>query len=92
MATKQTPERDEPQQRIDREGRDARIRQAVIHLLGRPVGLQLVQVRPLWDNLFRINIFIGMDATSAKIAHSYFVRTDTSGNIIESTPTIGALK
>jgi hypothetical protein len=86
MSTKQ--EHDESQQGKEREGRNARIRQRVIHTLGQPDGLHAVQVRPLWGDHYRVNVLVGADATSARIAHSYFVEADAEGNIVESTPKI----
>jgi len=86
MSTKQEQNREEHK---EREGRDARIRQRVIRTLGPPAAFQAVHVRALWEDHYRINVFIGVDALSAKIAHSYFVQADVDGNIIESSPKIG---
>ena len=60
----------------------------VMSTLGRPPDLHSVQVRPLWEDYYRVNIFVGVDAASAKVANSYFLVTDDEGNIIASTPTI----
>ena len=60
----------------------------VIHALGKPGDLLQVQVRPLWENYYRANVFIGKDATSAHIADSYFLTADGDGNILTSTPKI----
>jgi hypothetical protein len=54
-------------------------------------NLQAVQVRPLWEQHYRVNVFIGADLLSAKIAHSYFVEADPDGNIVRSTPLIPGL-
>ena len=35
-----------------------------------------------------MNVFIGENAGSAKIANSYFVTADSDGNIVESIPRI----
>lgn len=90
MTTKPEREqgRDERVGRPDGVGRDARILQRVMHALGRHGRPYAVQVRPLWENHYRVNVFIGADATSARIAHSYFVEADAEGNIIESTPNL----
>jgi hypothetical protein len=72
------------------EGRNSLIGKQVIHTLGRPEGLLGVQVRPLWQDHYRVNVLVGADAASAIIAHSYFVEADVDGNIIESTPKIAA--
>jgi len=42
--------------------------------------LHKVQVRRLWDDHYRVNVLIGEDAASAKIANSYFVEADGDGN------------
>ena len=70
------------------ECRNTLIGEQVIHTLGQPDGLQRVQVRPLWEDHYRVNVLVGADAASAMIAHSYFVEADADGNIIESTPKI----
>jgi hypothetical protein len=64
------------------------IANSVMHALGQPGDLHRVQVRPLWQDHFRVNVLIGGDAVSAKIAHSYFLVADSAGNIIASTPKI----
>ena len=88
MSIKRERELDEHQERQERESRNARIGQRVIQTLGRPDGLQGVQVRPLWEDHYRVNVFVGADAASVKITSSYFVEADADGNIIESTPKI----
>jgi hypothetical protein len=64
------------------------IGEQVMHTLGEPGDLLKVQVRVLWENHYRVNIFIGGDAASARIADSYFVKAGSDGNIVESTPRI----
>ena len=71
-----------------RETLNALIGQQVMHTLGEPDGLHRVQVRPLWENHYRVNVFVGVDAASTQVAHSYFLVADGDGNIIASTPTI----
>jgi hypothetical protein len=56
--------------------------------LGRPEALYRVEVRPLWDGRYRVNVFIGKDATSTRLAHSYFLVTDADGKILASDPGI----
>src|SRR5262245_55442572 len=60
----------------------------VIHTLGQPGHLHEVQVRHLWEDRYRVNILVGLDAASAKVAHSYFLVADSDGNIVASTPKI----
>jgi len=74
-----------------REAQNALIGEQVIHTLGRPDGLHDLQVRRLWEDHYRVNVFIGADAASAKIANSYFVKSDSDGNIVRSSPKITKL-
>jgi hypothetical protein len=60
----------------------------VLDALGQPGGLLRTQVRPLWQDHYRANVFVGVDAASAKIVHSYFLVVDSAGTIIASTPKI----
>jgi hypothetical protein len=60
----------------------------VLRLLGEPAGLHAVQVRGLWQGHYRVNVLVGPDAASAKIAHSYFLVADPEGAILASTPEI----
>lgn len=66
----------------------AAVGRQVLTLLGSPDQLHRVQVRRLWDNYCRVNVFTGLDAASARVAHSYFLLADGDGNILESTPVI----
>jgi hypothetical protein len=68
--------------------RDSLIEGQVMLALGHPNGLHRVQVRSLWEHRYRVNVLIGPDAVSAKVAHSYFLITDGRGTVIASTPTI----
>ena len=47
-----------------------------------------MQVRPLWENYYRVNVLVGNDLASARIANSYFLVADNDGNITASTPKI----
>jgi hypothetical protein len=67
---------------------NALIGEQLIHTLGAPGDLLKVQVRRLWANKYRVNIFVGVDVVTAKVAHSYFLSVDANGNIMESTPKI----
>jgi hypothetical protein len=64
------------------------IRQQVLHDLGEPAGLLRVQVRPLWGAYYRVNVFVGEDAASATIPHSYFVESDADGNVLDASPKV----
>jgi hypothetical protein len=67
---------------------NALIGEQVMHTLGEPGNLLKVQVRPLWENFYRVNFFIGSDTAFAKISNSYFVQAESDGNIVASTPKI----
>jgi hypothetical protein len=71
-----------------RETRDLLVGEQVVHALGKPCGLLKLQVRELWEGHYRVNVFTGTDAASARVAHSYFLVADGDGNIIASTPKI----
>jgi hypothetical protein len=91
MSTKQERiERAEQKLEAER-SREAAIRKNVIHDLGRPMDLQEVQVRPLWENNYRVNVFVGTGAASAKVAHSFFLTADANGEVLASTPAITRL-
>jgi hypothetical protein len=67
---------------------NAVIGKQVIHALGEPGGRHQVQVRHLWNDCYRVNVLVGEDAQSARIAHSYFIVTDDAGTVLTATPTI----
>jgi|SRR5579871_2308465 len=60
----------------------------IVQTLGRPAALLRVEVRHLWEKHYRVNVFVGADATSSRIAHSFFLSTDEEGAIIASAPAI----
>jgi hypothetical protein len=91
MPTKQQREQDRDLEQHKSETLQALIEEQVLHKLGRPVGLRNVQVRRLWENRYRVNVLIGENAVSAKIANSYFVRADSDGNIVDSNPVMTKL-
>jgi hypothetical protein len=64
------------------------IAKQIIHTLGSPDDLLQVQVRPLWEDRYRVNVFVGADIVSGKVAHSYFLTADGEGTIMRSTPKI----
>src|SRR4051812_17926046 len=76
------------QQGQDRWSLEALVRERVLHDLGEPPGLQRVQVRQLWDRYYRVNVFVGPDAVSSKVAHSFFLEADGNGTILDSMPAI----
>jgi hypothetical protein len=70
---------------------NAVIGQHVVAALGRPAHLREVQVRPLWDNCYRVNVLVGAAANAVTVAHSFFVVADTNGNILDATPKLNRL-
>jgi hypothetical protein len=51
--------------------------------------VERVDVRRLWEDHYRVNVFVGEDAVTSRICQSYFLVTDGSGNILSSTPRMG---
>jgi hypothetical protein len=66
----------------------ALIAEQVIHHLGEPKNLIQVQVRRLWEDRYRANVFVGAGITSATIVNSYFLVCDSNGKIIDAKPDI----
>lgn len=87
MPTKQQPEQTDQKKQESRQA-EATIGERVLRALGRPGDLQKVDVRRLWEDHYRVNVFVGADVASTKVAHSYFLVTDGAGSILESTPNI----
>ena len=64
------------------------IREQVIHALGKPMDLRSVQVRKVWDDHYRVNVIVGVNAGSVRVANSYFLVIDSDGSLITATPKI----
>jgi hypothetical protein len=60
----------------------------LLQALGRPAILHRVEVRHLWEDHYRANVYVGADAVSMRVAHSFFVVVDKDGNILASVPHI----
>src|SRR5437764_123912 len=88
MPAKQHEEMPKEQKNQERQQVNAAIGRHVMNALGQPGDLHRVHVRQLWEDRYRVNILVGTDASSVKIAHSYFLVTDGSGNIVASEPKI----
>jgi hypothetical protein len=86
MSTNQQGKQHRDQEKQERDELNAIIGKLVMATLGLAGDLHKVQVRRLWGNYYRVNILVGPDAASAKVADSYFLKMDGDGNIIESTP------
>ncbi|MBI3410918.1 MAG: hypothetical protein HY040_21500 [Planctomycetes bacterium] len=88
MQTTRELERAKEMERHKREALNSLVGEQVIHILGAPGDLLSVQVRPLWGTNYRVNVFVGVAITYARLIHSFFLVTDGEGNILESTPKI----
>jgi hypothetical protein len=91
MVRKQQEKQPSTPAREENEGRERLeilLRKNVIRSLGQPTNLHHVQIRELWDHHYRVNIVVGADAASIRIAHSFFLLSDSDGNVVESTPRI----
>jgi hypothetical protein len=64
------------------------IREQVIHALGTPIDLRKVQVRKVWKDHYRVNVIVGVNAGSVRVANSYFLTIDSDGGLIAATPEI----
>jgi hypothetical protein len=91
MPTEQRREQPKDLERDKRETLHAVIGEQLLYTLGSPGDLLKVQVRPLWGNRFRANVYVGVDAAAAKLAHSFFLEADGDGNILASVPKITRL-
>ncbi len=91
MTTTQKRQQHEQHKDMERQGQEtlkALIEEQVIHALGKPGDLLKVRVQLLWENCYRVNVFVGEDPACARIADSYFVEVHSDGNISTSTPKI----
>ena len=89
MATKPAqPDEEARDQALRAERQAAVITAFVMRALGRPPDLFRVTVARLWGNHFRVNVQTGTDVVSARIAHSYFLAVDESGQVLTSDPAI----
>ena len=71
------------------------IEEQVITKLGKPTELNFIRSSNVFDNRWRIDVWCYFDSTatimstkSSNIKHSYFIRVDEHGKIINSSPEI----
>lgn len=64
------------------------IREQLIHAIGTPINLRNVQVRKVWNHHYRVNVIVGVNAGSLRIANSYFLKIDNDGSLVAATPKI----
>ena len=57
----------------------------VLRALGK-AGKGRVEVRPLWEGYYRVNVVVGDGPGCVTIPHSYFLKADGAGNVLESSP------
>src|SRR3954464_4071123 len=88
MQTKEQTPQHGGQGKEEHQQRQGAIRNQVLRTLGQPVGLYRVQVQRLWEGHSRGNVVLGRDPVSARIARSYFLVTDSDGEIIASAPAL----
>jgi hypothetical protein len=88
MPTKQQDGRPAEAEAGGHERQKAALAGRVLHALGQTDVPRRVDVRRLWDGHFRVNVLVGEDAASVRIAHSFFVVADGDGAILASTPQI----
>jgi hypothetical protein len=82
---------EQPKDELEKEKRETLnnlIREQVIHALGMPIELRNVQVRKVWDDHYRVNVIVGENAGSVRVANSYFLEIDSNGSLIAATPKI----
>ena len=80
-------------ERTEQEGQEAGLLEAVVRDkvmsdLGSPPGPHRVRVKCLWAGRYRVNVFVGGDAASLKVAHSYFLEADGDGKVLACTPAV----
>ena len=60
----------------------------VLSALGRPKEPHRIQARCVWGDFYRVNLFVGPDTASFKVAHSFFLHADGDGKILTSSPMV----
>jgi hypothetical protein len=88
MTTTLQRDRDEELRRDMRDTLNDLIGEQVVQSLGTPDDLLKVQVRRVGSDRYRVNVFVGKDATSGRVADSFFLTADGEGNILTSSPEI----
>ncbi|QDV35579.1 hypothetical protein [Tautonia plasticadhaerens] len=88
MTTALQRDRDDELRRDVRDSLDGLIGELVVHSLGKPDDLLRVQVRRVGSDRYRVNVFVGKDFLTGRIADSFFVTADGEGNILDSSPEI----
>ncbi len=84
----QTEQPKDEMKREERERMNNLISEQVIKALGKPVDLRNVQVRKVWKDHYRVNVIVGPNAGSVRIANSYLLEVDGEGSLISAIPKI----
>ena len=64
------------------------VAEGVLGRLGEPGGLHRVQVKPVYGDKYRVNVYVRADSASYRVAHSYLVSADGDGRVLASSPAI----
>ncbi|HKI30655.1 MAG TPA: hypothetical protein VKA46_02095 [Gemmataceae bacterium] len=88
MATKDQEKRPADQVKHEAEQLNGLIGSHVLRALGQAGDPPRLQVRRLWAGHYRVNVLVGADPASARVASSYFLVVDGEGNILTSSPKI----
>jgi hypothetical protein len=88
MTTTLQNERDMDLTRQRRDMLNDLVRKQVVRALGSPDDLLKMQVQPIGEDRYRVNVFVGKNYNSGRIADSFFLTTDEEGKILTSSPEI----
>ncbi|HVK14809.1 MAG TPA: hypothetical protein VM597_39090 [Gemmataceae bacterium] len=64
---------------------------SVMAALGRPKDFLRATALEVSAHSFRVNVVTGPDASAARVAHSFFVTADETGNVTHSSPALAKL-
>lgn len=84
MATKGEKGPDEPSAEASR--LEALVGANMLRDLWLPADFHHMRVRQVFGDNYRVDVFVGADAASARFAHSHFLTADGDGNVLTSSP------
>ena len=67
---------------------EAVVADGVMSTLGRPPGFLRASARQVRAGRYRVNVFTGLHAGDARVAHSFFVEADGGGRVLASSPPV----
>jgi len=88
MATKQQSDLDAEAKSMARHALNAIIGKNLIQSLGSPADMLTVKVNPVGRETYRVNVMVGKDICSSRVADSFFLTADEEGNIVTCSPQI----